>query len=198
MRLHMLFQKWIEMPACYLLFPVTVFRLGKSVDNFRGALQTIHLNNPLLRLLITLTKLNRGLYLLFDHLIWAGRMRLATIDLRYWNRLANRFWLLAIILALLRDLYELVVAIQMERKRLKQYSSSSGTPPSGKQVVVNVMRNNPGLVVDIVKNGSDFCIPASRLDLIYLPSGVVGLLGVISSVAGLLGDWNEQLKLRFS
>ena len=72
-------------------------------------MQTIHLANPLLRLITTLVKLNRGLYLLLDHLIWAGRMQLVRIDMEFWNKLSMRFWLLTIVLGLLRDLYEVVL-----------------------------------------------------------------------------------------
>ena len=174
-----------------------VFRLGKSVDSFRGALRTIHLANPILRLLITLLKLNRGIYLLFDHVIWAARMKLVVVDMKYWNRLANRFWLVTIILGLLRDIYDLLVAIQVERNRLKQYGGSGGST-SGLQAVVNVVRNNPPLMIDIVKNGADALIPASRLELIYVPSGIIGLLGVASSLAGLVSTWDDRLRLKFS
>lgn len=182
------------------MFPI-VFRLGKCVDSFRGAMQTIHLTNPLLRLLITLVKLNRGLYLLFDHLIWAGRMRLVTINMDFWNRLSMRFWLLTIVLSLLRDLYEVALAIRTERNRLNQYSSSPGSSKSSlslKQLATNVVNNNPALVVDVVKNGADVLIPTARLDMIGLPSGIVGLVGVISSIAGLISIWDEHLKLKFS
>ena len=181
------------------LLCAAVFRLGRSVDSFRAALQTIHLANPLLRLITTLVKLNRGLYLLLDHLIWAGRMQLVRIDMEFWNKLSMRFWLLTIVLGLLRDLYEVALAVRIERSRLKQYSSSPGSSkssPSVKKLAVSVVRNNPALV--IVKNGTDVLIPAARLELVGVPSGVVGLLGVVSSIAGLMTIWDEHLRLKFS
>ena len=167
------------------------------MDTFQGALRTIHLANPILRLLITLTKLNRGIYLLFDHVIWAARMKLAIIDMNYWQRLANRFWLVTIVLGLLRDMYDLLVAIQEEKKRLIQYGGS-GKSASGVRVIANVVRNNPPLIIDIVKNGADALIPASRLDLVYIPSGIIGILGVVSSLAGLVSTWDDRLRLKFS
>ena len=178
-----------------------MFRLGKSVDNFRAALQTIHLRNPLLRLLVTLTKLNRGLYLMIDHLVWAYRMRLVRINIDSWSKHANRFWLLAIFLALVRDTYEFIRAVHVERKRIQQYSSgpnSKETAVSIRSVLHSVVCNNPAVVVDLVKNSADFFIPLSRLDILYIPSGIVGLLGVVSSLAGISADFNEQLKLKFS
>ena len=179
------------------LLCAAVFRLGRSVDSFRAALQTIHLANPLLRLITTLVKLNRGFFLLLDHLIWAGRMQLVRIDMEFWNKLSMRFWLLTIVLCLLRDLYEVALAVRIERSRLKQYSSNKSSP-SVKKLAVSVVRNNPALVVDIVKNGTDVLIPAARLELVGVPSGVVGLLGVVSSIAGLMTVWDEHLRLKFS
>ena len=173
-----------------------MFRLGKSIENFRAALQTIHLTNPALRFLVTMVKISRGLYLLLDHLIWAARMNLVTIDNRFWGRLSNRFWALAIFLSLLRDLYELLVAVRLERNRLSQYSISSS--PSARELVSNVVTNNQPLVIDMVKNSTDLWIPLSRLDLVYLPSGLVGLLGVISSIAGLMTSYDQRWKLKFS
>lgn len=160
-------------------------------------MQTIHLANPVLKVLITLGKLSRGFYLLFDHLIWAQKMRLVNVDIDYWGKYAYRFWIFAILLGLLRDLYEIVVALQTERDRLKQYSMSGKPPPAG-QVVTSMVRNNPALMVDFVKNGTDMLLPTSRLDIIYIPSGIVGLVGVVSSIAALMALYDDRLKLKFS
>lgn len=168
-----------------------------SIDSLRSALQTIHLASPVLRVLVTLARICRGLYLLIDHLLWASRMKLVTINDQYWSRLSNRFWLAAIFLSLMRDIYELLVALRHQRNRLNQYGSSS-TPTSPRAVVGGVLRTHPALVVDTVKNVTDFWIPASRLDLVYLPSGIVGLAGVVSSLAGLLGSHDQRWRLKFS
>ncbi len=173
-----------------------MFRLGKSIDQFRGALQTIHLSDVMLRIVVTLKKINSGLYLLLDHLIWASRMKLVTVNTPYWNKLANQFWFLSILLGLVRDLYEFVTLVRTERCRLQQYSS--GTKPSAGQALANVVRSNPPLMVDIVKNATDIWIPASRADYVYLPGGLVGLCGVVSSIAGLMSVYNDRLKLKFS
>lgn len=180
------------MLCCYF---IAVFRLGTSVTQFRACLQTIHLQNPLLRLLLTLVKLNRGVYLLIDHFIWAHRMNLITIDSKSWSRLSNRFWFFAILLGLVRDIYELLKAWRVEKERLSQYQSYESVAT---KAATNVLQNNGAVCIDVVKNCGDLFIPLSRLDVIYLPGGVVGLLGVVSSLAGLVGAYNEHLKLKFS
>ena len=162
---------------------------------FRTALQTIHLNNPLLRFLVTFMKINQGFYLLIDHMLWAQRMSFVKINNEYWSRLSNRFWLFAIFLGLVRDVYEILKALKEERGRLGQYQSYE---PVTKKAVCNVVQNNPAICVDVVKNFGDIFIPLSRLELLHVPGGIVGLFGIISSLAGLLATYNEQLKLKFS
>ena len=169
--------------------------MGTSFSQFWTALQTIQLSDPLLRLLITMTKINRGIYLLIDHFMWAHRMKLLTIRDKYWARFANQFWFLSILLGLIRDMYELLKALRMERECLKQYQNYR---PVTSQAVTNTLRNNPAVCLDVVKNCGDLMIPLSRLDHIYLPGGVVGLLGVASSLAGLVATYNKQMKLKFS
>lgn len=168
-----------------------------SIESLRSALRTIHLASPVLRVLITLARICRGLYLLIDHFLWASRMKLISINDRFWSRLSNRFWLASIFLCLLRDLYEVLVAVRHQRNRLSQYGSAT-TPVSPRSIVTQVVQTNPALLVDAVKNITDIWIPTSRLDLIYLPSGVVGLAGVISSLAGILGSHDQQWRLKFS
>lgn len=172
-----------------------LFRLGTGVTQFRSALQTIHLNNPLLRFILTLVKLNRGIYLLIDHLIWAHRMNLIKINSPYWSKLSNRFWFFSVFLGLVRDMYELLKALRVERERLRQYQSYE---PITRKAISNVVQNNPAVCIDVVKNCGDFLIPLSRLDIFYVPGGIIGLLGIMSSVAGLVATYNEHLKLKFS
>ena len=180
----------------------TVFRIGKSIENFRSALQTIHLTNPMLRLLVTMVRICRGFYLLLDHVLWAARMRLVSIDNRFWSRLSNWCWMAAIIFSLLRDVYDLLVALRVERNRLQHCvppsSSSSPSSHTTGQLLAGIARGNPNLIVDMVKNAADALIPAYRLDLVTLPGGLVGLLGVVSALAGLLPYCDPQLKLKFS
>ena len=172
-----------------------MFRLGKGIESLRAALQTIHLTSPVLRLLVTLTKISRGFYLLIDHLLWAARMKLVSLDERFWGRLSNRFWLVAIFLSLMRDLYEFLVALRLQRNRSSLSSTGQRSPGA---LLGGVCSSNPALVVDTLKNVTDFWIPATRLDLVYLPSGIVGLMGVVSSLAGLAGSHDQRWRLKFS
>ncbi len=179
-------------PAC-----TAVFRLGKSIDNFRGALQTIHLGEPVLKTLVTMVKINRGIYLLYDHVLWASRMNLVVVDNNYWVTYSNRFWLLSIVLCLIRDCYEILKCFRNERQRVESAGDGRRTV-SIMQSLRSVLSNNPTVTIDLLKNTADLFIPAARLNLVSVPGGVVGIMGVVSSIAGLVVSYNENLKLKFS
>ena len=122
-------------------------------------------------------------------------MNLISIQKDYWSRFSNQFWIFAIFLGLVRDVYEILKALKVERSRLTKYQNYQ---PVIWQALCSVVQNNADVCVDVVKNLGDFFLPLSNLDMIYIPGGIVGLLGIISSMAGLVATYNEQLKLKFS
>lgn len=174
-----------------------MFRIGKGLDHLKKASRTIHLADPVLRLAITLAQINRSFYLLFDHMIWAGRVGLVKVDLEYWKRLSSKFWFVSLILGLARDAYELLLAYRLEKRR-QQETSHSREELSSHVTILTVLQHNPSVVLDAVKNGADFFIPPYNIGLINLPSGIIGLLGTISSVVGLYTIWNEKAKLKYA
>jgi hypothetical protein len=53
--------------------------VGKSVDFIQAALKSLHITDNVLRWTITASKLNQAFYLIFDHLVLAGRIGLAKV-----------------------------------------------------------------------------------------------------------------------
>lgn len=174
-----------------------MFRIGKSLDHLKKASITIHLTDPVLRLAITLGQINRSFYLLFDHVIWASRVGLIKADVDYWKKLSSKFWFVSLVLGLARDAYELLLAYQLEKRRQKE-TSHSKEEPSSHITILTVLQHNPAIILDTIKNGADFFIPPYNIGLIDLPSGIIGLLGTISSLVGLYTIWNEKVKLKYA
>ena len=171
--------------------------MGKSFDHLRVAMQTIHLKDPFQRLVITLAKLSRFLFLLFDHLVWFGRLRLFRVDAEKWSYRSTRFWFLGIFFGLLRDFYDLFSALRVEQSRLKH--DSTGAKKNIATAVSRLMQNNPALVLDTVKNSTDLFLPLSHFEFAKgISPGWVGLMGVVSTSCSLVAIWNESLKLRYS
>lgn len=173
-----------------------MFRIGKSFHHFHVALKTIHLHNPVQQLLVTLARINRGLYLLMDHIVWVGKVKLLDVNTAKWSHAAARFWLLAVIFSLCRDLYELWAALMVERSRLRH--DTTGGSQTLRTALERTAHNNPAIVMDTVKNVTDVFLPLQSLEFINLPGGVIGLLGVVSSLCNLASIWEGTLKLKYS
>eukprot|EP00061_Rhincodon_typus_P004831 g23521.t1 len=64
-----------------------VFRLGNSAEALEAAKRAIHLSDLVLRFCITVSHLNRAMYLGCDNLLWAGKVGLATaLDQEKWSQ----------------------------------------------------------------------------------------------------------------
>jgi len=164
-----------------------LFRFGRFIDILYGALKTIHLPDPTVRSTLTLSKIGQSLFLLTDHILWIGRVGLLRVDKAKWTKQSNQFWLLSIVFALLRDLYELWVAFDCESKIKSRKPRHSP--------IINCFRNHKDVALDTLKNGCDLWLPATTLGYTKLSPGMVGLLGVISSFVGILTVIDATLKL---
>ena len=119
------------------------------------------------------------------------------VDKQKWNKRMAKFWFMAIVLGLMRDVYDLLRAIRVEYGRLKH--DNVGTSKSLSTAFSRALTNNPPLVLDIVKNSTDVFLPLSNLDAGRgLSQGWVGLMGMVSSLCNLIAIWNETLKLKYS
>lgn len=183
-------------------------RLGKSVDFLHGALRSIHLADNVLRWTITLSKLNQSVYLLFDHIVWAGRVGLAVIDKDKWGNLSARFWLVTIILNVIRDLYEIFGTIYSEMKQRdarvsrSQYKNGAAEykqllrpSMSNRQLILKCISENPPAFIDLARNVCDAILPLEALGFIKASPGMQGLTGTVSSVLGIASTWNPLLRL---
>lgn len=105
-----------------------------------------------------------------------------------WSRISNKYWLYSITMNLTRDFYEIMQILKAERSRI--------IPKGGCRNLNDVFKTGgrafmcvqatPSVMVDTVKNCCDFFIPLTALGHIKLSPDTVGLLGVISSIAGLI------------
>uniref|UniRef100_A0A8C3BPX9 Peroxisomal biogenesis factor 11 beta n=1 Tax=Cairina moschata TaxID=8855 RepID=A0A8C3BPX9_CAIMO len=99
-----------------------LLRLGGSAEALEAAKRAIHLSDAVLRFCLTLSHLNRALYLACDNVLWAGKAGLApAVDQEKWSQRSFRYYLFALLVNLSRDAYELRVLMEREAngKRLK-------------------------------------------------------------------------------
>lgn len=190
-----------------------LFRLGNSADALEAAKRAIHLSDRVLRLCVTVSHLNRAMYFACDNVLWAGKSGIVPhMDQEKWSQRSFRYYLFALIMNLTRDAYE--VRLLMEREGSGK-SQKGGGGDNGRAVhedaqcqqlalrlklqlrlLVRVLRSNPPLLLDLVKNACDLFIPLDKLGLYKTGPGFVGLCGLTSSVLSILAIVNPWLKLK--
>lgn len=99
-----------------------------------------------------------------------------------WSRTSNKFWLVAIVASLSRDIAELcriIPPLLLSPPHARPWKNSGLT-------LLRVAGLHRALLLDLVKNLADFWIPYSSLGHVTLEPGTIGLLGVVSSMAAIL------------
>lgn len=196
---------------CHIVFPVyhdfedqkntdvtfaisfSVFRLGKSLDMIIGAIRAkdIHHDN-ILKVLIICRRATLALYYIIDHITWAARLGLYRATPKDWSKFQAKFWAIALVFGLLRNLYEILNLIFVP---IKKHDGGEESNSQGSSVTSRLM-TRPQLFLDTVKNSADFLLPFNVMGVIELNVGLAGLLGLISSIAGAIPVWNPNMKLK--
>lgn len=181
-----------------------LLRFGKSLDFLQGALKSIHQKDIVLRLTITLSKINQAFYLLFDHLLWFNSVRAIKVDRQYWSEVSARFYLATLILNTLRDFYGIWLVTKQELDTRKARASSSSykngdtnfkSVSRRQSTVLEIMQQNIPLILDTTKNLFDLPIPLCTLKYLKISPSKQGVYGIISSFVALATVWNPNLKL---
>lgn len=170
-----------------------LFRLGKSLDMVIGAIRAkdIHHDN-ILKVLIICRRATLALYYIIDHVTWAVRLGLYKATPKEWSKFQAKFWAIALVFGLLRNLYEILTLIFVPAKK---HDGGEESYSQGSSVTSRLM-TRPQLLLDTVKNSADFLLPFNVMGVIELNVGLAGLLGLISSIAGAIPVWNPNMKLK--
>lgn len=167
-----------------------VFRLGKSLDMYIGFVKASAISHDkVLQVLIMCRRMTYIVYYLIDHMTWAARVGLIKSDSKSWSKFQAKFWIIALVFSLLRNIYDLMNLLFAPKEKIDGEKAIQKSPAQ------RVMRR-PEVVLDLVKNSADFLLPFNVLGIVQLNTGTSGLLGLISSIAGSLPIWYPDLKLK--
>lgn len=133
----------------------------------------------------------RALYLFNDHLVWLAHVGVGSLDKKKYTMLAARFWLAALITALLRDIYEMLTLFFNPIKS----RNKSGDTVKTVGFIPSLFGRRKDLLLDFIKNGCDSWIPMNRLGYSNFHSGMIGIFGVISTLVGIMAQLNKDIKL---
>ncbi|KAI6056839.1 peroxisomal membrane protein 11A isoform X1 [Marmota monax] len=186
------------------------FRLGNVVHAVQSTEQSIHATDPVPRLCLTLANLNRVVYFICDTILWVRSVGLTmSINKEKWQTWATRHYYYFLLLSLVRDLYE--ISLQMGRlahdRAMREKSSQN---PFGYSLadeetewlqsflllLFRSLKQHPPLLLDTVKNLCDILIPLDQMGIYRSNPGIIGLGGLVSSVAGIITVAYPQMKLK--
>ncbi|KAK2540042.1 hypothetical protein Q9966_004619 [Columba livia] len=195
-------------------------RLGGWAEALEAAKRGIHQPDAVLRVCLTLGHLNRALFCACDNALWAARAGLLpALDQDRWSQRSFRYYLFALVLNLSRDAYELRALLEREAGGKRARGTDTGRQPraddTGRQpradgrcrqlglrlwlqlrLLLRVLRRNPPLLLDLLRNACDIFIPLDKLGLCKTSPGFVGLCGLTSSILSILTILYPWLKLK--
>lgn len=169
-----------------------VLRLGRCIDVCYLALNTMNIEDPFLRISLTVSKIANALFLYADHVVWLTKSGFLKTDTDNWNKTANRFWLLSIIANLARDFYEILHILQLNKTMLLKPSVllKDSTKKCNIQAsmihLYTIINCHKDIFIDTLKNSCDIFIPLTALGFTKLSPSAVGALGAVSSMAALV------------
>nr|XP_005908897.1 PREDICTED: peroxisomal membrane protein 11A isoform X2 [Bos mutus] len=155
--------------------------------------------------------LNRVIYFICDTVLFVRSTGLASgVNKEKWRRWAARYYYYSLLLSLVRDLYE--VSLQMKQvahdraKREKSPSQDTlGYSVADEEtewlqslllLLFHSLKRHPPLFLDTVKNFCDILNPLDQLGIYKSNPGIIGLGGLVSSVAGIITVAYPQMKLK--
>lgn len=161
-----------------------LLRLGRCLDSLYSASKMMKYPDVTIRVTLTLSKIANALFLLADHIIWIGRVGLFKVNVEKWSKIANKYWLMSIIMNLTRDIYEIIKILEREGKGVLMKKPRLSPHILKEYELVYHLSNHTDILMDAIKNGCDLFIPLTALGFTQFTPGTIGLLGMISSFVG--------------
>ncbi|NXI22085.1 PX11A protein, partial [Sterrhoptilus dennistouni] len=187
-----------------------MFRLGNTVHALVAAKRTAALPEVVPCLCLTGSHLSRALYFLCDTVLWLRSVGLQPhIDRPKWHTWATKCYYCSLLMNLARDWYEISWRLEQaaleEKTKEKFFSQKDGKEPNGVKCdglhsflhqLFQVLKRNPPLLLDLVKNLCDLSGPLDTLGIYKTSRGVIGFCGLLSSLVGILTLASPHLKLK--
>lgn len=140
--------------------------------------------------------------MLADHIIWLSRTGLTrNVNIKKWNELSNKYWLVSIVMNLVRDFYEIIRLLDSTKLSKPVLKSPIYTLTSIRSILCLMINSyskilyHKNIAVDTFKNVCDVFIPLNALGYTKFSPRTIGILGALSSLAALATIVEPSTKL---
>ncbi|NXY87044.1 PX11A protein, partial [Alcedo cyanopectus] len=187
-----------------------MFRLGNMVHALVAARRTTQLADAVPRVCLTASNLTRALYFVCDTVLWLKSVGLRPdVDKLKWRNWATKCYYFSLLMNLARDWYEISWRLEqaVQEEKIKEsclwdnhYQEVNSVKGGGLHhfllLLFQILKKNPPLLLDMVKNLCDLSGPLDTLGIYKTNPGVIGFCGVLSSLVGILTLASPHLKLK--
>jgi len=157
-----------------------LFRLFKSLNFIQAAVNAyLEELDPVVKVTSVVQNFCLAVWLYYDHFIWAGKAGLLKGDLTVIGRRSNAFWLVAMLVAIVKQIYLLQQAQKLAKRDNKQVSRA------GTQLEI---------IIELLRNVFDVPLPLTALSegaAQTISPSTVSLLATLSSIIGFYQVWTK-------
>jgi len=160
-----------------------IFRLLKSVAFLQSASKVaVEETDAVVKVTTVVQHLGLAIWLIYDHIIWAGKLGLVQTDLVGHNRKANIFWLISMVAGAIKSAY------------LLQQTQQKMNAAQKEEALDSLRKRQFEYFIELMRNILDLPIPLHALNKTvqqHVPTGLVGLSGSITSLIGIYQIWSK-------
>jgi len=158
-----------------------VFRLFKSFSFLQNAAKAyVEESDVVVKSTTVIQNLCLAVWLIYDHIIWAGKLNLIQTDIKAHARTSNSFWMTSMIMAVIKGIYLI--------QQTQQLANETSKP----ETLESLRKRQLSFLEELLRNAIDIPIPLTGLSekaASAIPSGIVGLCGAVTSVIGIHQVW---------
>jgi len=160
-----------------------LFRLAKSISYLQAAIKSFAQESDfIVRSTTVIQNLGLAIWLYYDHIIWAAKIGLVQKDTTEHARRANIFWLLAMVMGIVKSAYLLHITQQLAAQQQKP------------ETLEALRKRQHDYILELLRNLFDIPIPLTGLNktvAAHIPTGIVGICGTITSLIGMQQVWSK-------
>ncbi|XP_071942695.1 uncharacterized protein [Antedon mediterranea] len=150
-----------------------LFRMLRCIDFSLKAVDALRTTDEKLKMFALIGSIGKAGWLVLDHAIWFGQIKVFTVESQRWAKLSYWLWLIGVTALALRDFRKINLLVAQAKKLRSQSEREEKTA-----IKAELDKARIEFLIDV----SDAFIPLAALN--FCSKGLGALGGVIASIAG--------------